>query len=415
MTRPAVLAWRGVAGLVAGAVVIVLVIAYGAGTLSGDPSVTSEVPGQSVGIMERSTVEYRGAVVGTVEEVRGDQHATRLTLRMFPEQLENIPAGVRTRILPRTLFGDQYVDLVPPGHPGGGRLDTDRPIPADTSGETIELYTAFKRLFTVLQAVQPAKINAALTAVSQALSGRGQQLGELIDQAYDLTSDAPGLLGTFSDTLGFVANLSQQLGDVAPEGIQALKNAIVLSQDLVRQRGNIEALLSGGLDLMGQGRQLLGDNSDRVIRLVGSGEKVTGALAGNAKGITDLYGSFGMLMKNIAGVVGDGRTLPVELDVTLDGTRPYTSADCPRYGELGGPNCGPAPERRQEQPAPAAVVAPPSFGGTSGPVGSDAEASALDRFADGLAGQPRPNPGRGAGILGVLAGPILRGAEVLTR
>ncbi|MBB5852091.1 MCE family protein [Amycolatopsis umgeniensis] len=406
----AALAWRGVTGLVVGVVVIVLVIAYGAGALSADPAVTSDIPGQSVGVLERSTVEYRGAVVGTVEEVRSDRQGTRLTLRMFPDQLENIPAGVRTRILPRTLFGDQYIDLVPPDRPGAGRLSTDEPIPADTSGETVELYTAFKRLFSVLQAVQPAKINTALTAVSEALSGRGAELGELIDQAHELTADAPALLATFGDTLGFVSDLSEQLGEVAPEGIQALENAIVLSQDLVRQKGNIQALLTGGLELMGQGRQLLGDNADRVIRLVDKGGEVTGALADNAKGITELYGSFGRLMTNIAGVVGDGRTLPVDLDVTLDGTRPYTSADCPRYGELTGPNCGPAPERPREEPR--AVVVPPIFGGASGPVGSDVEAKSLTRFADRLAGRLRPDPGTRTGILGVLAGPILRGAEV---
>ncbi|WP_410660576.1 MCE family protein [Amycolatopsis sp. lyj-112] len=412
-TSARTLALRGIAGIVTGALVIVLVVAYGAGALSADPSVTSDIPAQSVGIMERSTVEYRGVVVGTVEAVHSDHARTRLTLRLSPGQVENIPAGVRTRILPRTLFGDQYVDLAPPERPGGGSLDTGRPIPADTSGETVELYTAFKRLFSVLQSVQPAKINTALAAVSQALSGRGADLGKLIDQAYDLTADAPGLLTTFSDTLGFVADLSEQLDDVAPEGIQALKNATALSQELLRQKANIEALLSGGLELIGQGQKLLGDNKDRVIRLVGAGGKVTSTLADNAKGITDLYGSFGMLMTNIAGVVGNGHTLPVDLDVTLDGVQPYTAADCPRYGLLSGPNCGSVPKQRQAPPRTDAVVAPPSFGGASGPVGSDAEAKALTRFADGLSGQPRPDPGARTGILGLLAGPILRGTQVL--
>ncbi|QWF83868.1 MCE family protein [Amycolatopsis sp. CA-230715] len=393
----AALAWRGVVGVTAGIAVIVLVVAYGSGGLSAEPTAISDIPPQTVGVAERSTVEFRGVVVGSVESVHSDATRTRLTLRFSGDHAADIPAGVHARVLPRTLFGDQYVDLVPPGGGSAGPLDLGAPIPADTSGDTIQLYTAYKRLFDVLQAIQPAKIDTALSAVSKALSGRGARLGALVDQLHDLTDDAPALVGTFSDTLGFVADLGQQLSAVAPGGVQALKDATALSADVVRQKGNIEAVLTGGLALSGQAKQFLGDNRDRLIHLVDGAGEVVRTVHDNRHGLTEFFDSFTELVSGVKSVLSHGPPMPLDLTATFDRNTPYTAADCPRYGKLTSPTCVPAPP-------------PPVLGGTSGPVGSDDEAAALAKLPD-LPQAQRPETQNG--ILALLAGPILRGTKVL--
>jgi hypothetical protein len=108
--------------------------------------------------------------------------------------------------------------------------------------------------------------------------------------------------------------------------------------------------------------------------------------------------------------------------VTFEGNQPYTGADCPRYGELTGPNCTvsekepPAPSEKvsEKEPPPKGmstkdITAP---GGTSGPVGSEQEAAALRSFAARLPDAAPASASRD-GLLGLLAGPLLRGAEVL--
>lgn len=397
-TSHAALAWRGVVGVTAGIAVIVMVVAYGAGGLSTDPTATSDIPPQAVGVTERSAVEFRGVVVGTVESVHSDATRTRLTLRFSGDQVADIPAGVRTRVLPRTLFGDQYIDLVPAAG-SAGALDVGAPIPADTSGDTIQLYTAYKKLFDVLQAIQPAKIDAALSAVSKALSGRGARLGALVDQLHDLTDDAPALVGTFSDTLGFVADLGQQLSAVAPGGVRALEDATALSADVVRQKGNIQAVLTGGLALSGQAKQFLGDNRDRLIHLVDGAGEVVRTVHDHRHGLTEFFDSFTALVTGVKSVLSHGPPMPLDLTATFDRNAPYTAMDCPRYGKLTSPTCVPAP------PPP-----PPVLGGTSGPVGSEDEAAALAKLP-GVPQSERPETQNG--ILSLLAGPILRGTRVV--
>ncbi|WP_328609481.1 MCE family protein [Amycolatopsis sp. NBC_00345] len=408
------MALRGILGLIAAAALIGFVIAYGAGALNTDPRVVSDLPPQSAGIAERSTVEYRGVVVGTVESASGDAHRTRLVLRLSPGQAGRIPAGVRTRVLPRTLFGDQYVDLVPPEVPSG-HLDLGAPIPPDDSAGTVALYTAYTRLYGVLQALQPARITAALATVSEALDGRGARLGRLIDQAHDLTDEAPALLKTFGDTLGFVSDLSSRLSDVAPQGIQALKDATVLSEHLTGHREDIEALLSGGLALSDQARQLLDGNQDRIIKMVDSGGKVLGTTAQHASGLGDLHDGLDRLLTALPGPLSQGPWLSTESDVTFEGNRPYTGADCPRYGELTGPNCTVSQKDVPEKEPPpngASTKDSTAPGGTSGPVGSEQEAAALRAFAARLPDAAPASASRD-GLLGLLAGPLLRGAEVL--
>ena len=53
----------------------------------------------------------RGMIVG---EVRGQlrRRRARLELALDPSQVGSIPANVTARILPKTLFGEKYVELV---------------------------------------------------------------------------------------------------------------------------------------------------------------------------------------------------------------------------------------------------------------------------------------------------------------
>src|SRR5438270_4166098 len=59
-------------------------------------------------------VKLNGVLVGRVSgaSVSGD-HA-RLTLQLEKSKLSEIPADVRARILPKTLFGAKFVELVRP-------------------------------------------------------------------------------------------------------------------------------------------------------------------------------------------------------------------------------------------------------------------------------------------------------------
>ena len=79
-------------------------------------------------------VKLRGMIVGEVRAVRTDgatAHAS--SSRWTPTHVGLIPANVEARLLPKTLFGEKYVDLVLPGRPVAaaarrGRRDRAGPL-----------------------------------------------------------------------------------------------------------------------------------------------------------------------------------------------------------------------------------------------------------------------------------------------
>lgn len=122
-------------------------------------------------------VKLRGVVVGEVRAIDATGDGARLTLAMKPGTLAGVPADVRAQMLPTTLFGERFVALVPPKQPSGEALAAGAVIAQDRSSSAVELQQVLDNVLPMLTAVQPQKLSATLSAVSQALEGRGEKLG----------------------------------------------------------------------------------------------------------------------------------------------------------------------------------------------------------------------------------------------
>ena len=81
-----------------------------------------------------------------------------------------------------------------PTNPAGRRSQDGDVIPADRVETNVELSRILADLFPLLRAVRPADLNYTLNALATALEGRGEQLGETLDEL-----DA--YLGAISDKL----------------------------------------------------------------------------------------------------------------------------------------------------------------------------------------------------------------------
>ncbi|CAM5717454.1 hypothetical protein SALBM217S_08613 [Streptomyces griseoloalbus] len=118
-------------------------------------------------------VKLRGVVVGEVRAIDATGDGARLTLAMKPCTLDAVPSDVRAQMLPTTLFGERFVALVPPENPSPVPLAAGAVIPQDRSANAVELQQVLDDVLPMLTAVQPQKLAATLSAVSQALEGRG--------------------------------------------------------------------------------------------------------------------------------------------------------------------------------------------------------------------------------------------------
>ncbi|HMD11669.1 MAG TPA: MlaD family protein, partial [Marmoricola sp.] len=77
----------------------------------------------------RADVKVRGEIIGQVTKAESSPDGAVLTLGIQPDKIGAIPENVTASILPKTLFGEKYVNLVIPDQPSSTALK---------SGDTIQ-------------------------------------------------------------------------------------------------------------------------------------------------------------------------------------------------------------------------------------------------------------------------------------
>src|SRR3954468_2364609 len=128
---------QGVAFLVVLAALLGLSVAFYNKAFTDVATVTLQTDTAGNQLQEASDVKVRGVLVGEVRAVHADLDGATITLGIDPKYLPQIPDNVTARLLPKTLFGERFVSLVPPPSPSAqaparpvaGRRRGDRPGP----------------------------------------------------------------------------------------------------------------------------------------------------------------------------------------------------------------------------------------------------------------------------------------------
>lgn len=107
--------WLALRGLLAVAVATVIgagLVARASGNLEPTANVYVGVPVSAGLITTQSPVRYHGVNVGHIAEIESGTETSRVRLAVNRDDLALIPASVVARIVPRTFFGDIYLQLI---------------------------------------------------------------------------------------------------------------------------------------------------------------------------------------------------------------------------------------------------------------------------------------------------------------
>ncbi|WP_370946120.1 MCE family protein [Amycolatopsis sp. cg5] len=402
--RAATLAVRGVVYLAVLLLIGTFLLLQSRGAFRDDFAATAVVSDVGDGLPVGSDVKVRGVLVGTVAAVESQAGAARhvVRLKLRPEQVSGIPASVKARIVPTNIFGSPSVELVPaPGDTAP--LTAETVITSDDSQETVQLQTAMTKLKDILTAVQPSKVNAALTGISQALAGRGEQLGNMVGRLDDYLTALNAQTPAFSHDITALASALEGLQRTAPALLDTVDSALVTTKTIVDKQQQLAASLAGGAVAVDTVRGFMNDNANRVITVIKQSRPIVGTIAKQSGAIPVSFDALGRGATAVSSAFPGGK-LTIDLVISLSPFHLYTPADCPRYPGMNGPNCGRRFENPLPPPAPVPVEAPDVMpqGGTVGPVGSPQEIEQLNNLIGG------------SGSLGdLLLGPILRGLTVV--
>ncbi|MCS7482378.1 MCE family protein [Umezawaea endophytica] len=396
-------------------------------------------------LLTASDVKVRGLIVGEVREIRSTGDGAELELALQPDKVDLIPKDVSARLLPKTLFGERYVNLVLPATAGAGHLTEGSVIEQDRSSSAIELEQVLSDLMPVLQAVQPEKLATTLTAVSQALDNRGKPLGQTLVQLDAYLGELNPQLPALKEGISRLADVSDVYSDAAPDLVQALTDATTTSRTIVEQRDNLLAMYG---DLTTTARDLdsfLTVNKNNIIGLADTSRPTLELLAKYAPEYPCLLKGLTEFAPVISEAFGAGTSKPglhITMEITANRGKYLPNQDEPVYGDKRGPRCydiiprpNPFPQYPPEgplvdgsKPPPAARSAndgilPPATaanGGTTSPSAVSATSLANSpeeqrMLAVLLSAEVGVRSDQMPSFTSLLLGPLYRGAEVTVK
>ncbi|NGO07495.1 MCE family protein [Streptomyces sp. HC44] len=360
----------------------------------------------------RADVKLRGLLVGEVRAVRADGEKATLDLALKPEHVAHIPSDVHARLLPKTLFGEKYVDLVAPRGASARPIRAGDVITQDRTKVGIELQQLLNDLLPLLRTVQPGKLNSTLSAFSTALEGRGDRIGDNLVRVEDYLRRLNPHMPSLKEDIARFADVAEVYGDAAPDLMKILRNTVTTSRTLVEKRDQLAAALTATTGVAGTADDFLDENGDRLITL-GRVSRPTLALFARYSPEYPCLLEGLVRQEEAAEEAFRGGEMHITLEVVRQ--RPaYEPGEEPRYGERSGPDCRGLPHPRVPAP-PRKLNDGTSSGSSSGlPGGIDVSATEAEQRAVGSLVAP---------VLGVpadevppvatlLFGPMARGTAV---
>jgi phospholipid/cholesterol/gamma-HCH transport system substrate-binding protein len=280
-------------------------------------------------------VQMLGVQVGkvsSIEELPDGQAAIHLA--MDPSQLHLIPSNVVVDIAATTVFGAKYVQFILPAERSAENMYPGQVVEAQNV--TVEINTVFEQLTSVLSKIGPEKLNETLGALASALNGRGQTIGQTLSELDTFLAKIEPSLPALSHDLTVAPNVFSAYADSAADLIKTAENATRISQTVVDEQANLDALLVSAIGLADIGNQVLSENRQPltdVLRLLVP--------------TTDLTRQYNeALYCGIAGLLPLANNTPLQVPGVevlagfLWGAERYRyPGDLPKVAASGGPQC----------------------------------------------------------------------------
>lgn len=301
-------------------------------------------------VMDRGAkVKLRGVEIGRVGQVTRNRNQVNLELEIEPGEMKFIPANVAARIRAGTLFSAKFVELVYPSDPSPQRLTAGAVITSDNV--STEINTMFRDVADILNQVDPAKLQATLSALADGLRGHGEILGQTITDTNEVLKEVNARQGTIQADRRAVREISEAYSVAAQDILTALDASGTSSTTITDNAATLDALLAGVVGLARGGIDLIGSSQADLTEAVALFESTARLLfTYNPTYTCTLVGAKTALDTGYLDATGGANGKSIILDSTLlFGPDAYRfPQNLPIVGAKGGPGgrpgCGSLPD-----------------------------------------------------------------------
>lgn len=427
LDRPSVVHALGVVmiALLAGS----MFLTYAAFTklFSDDIAVSIRSSGVGLQLNPHADVKLRGVIVGRVDKITSEQGQAVIHLKIDSDQQQVIPADAEAFVVPKTLFGEKFIELQPVADSSGQPIEAgDEIVQAALPTEVETLLTDLDPLLTALN---PEDLSFVLTALSDALSGQGEKVGDSLQTLSTYLQKITPLAPKIVEDITLLGDTAQTYADAMPDIGATLRNAVVTGNTLTARKAQLQTLFVETAAFASSAEKLVDRSGQDFITLSRDSQPTLNLLAEYSPTIGCVLKGIDGLMPAIDGAFRNNRA-NVSIEFAARSPRPYSPRDEPRLPSTSSsalsPSCATLPKTpySQKRPSPGMSDGMLKEFGISGdlgkrsplvkprvasPVGGAVEAAQIDAIvAAGLGVQPKDVPD----VAQALYGPVLRGAEV---
>jgi phospholipid/cholesterol/gamma-HCH transport system substrate-binding protein len=295
-------------------------------------------------LLQGSDVKVRGIIVGSVGSITSNGNGADLHLKMQPGMMKDIPTNVVARLVPKTLFGEKYVDLVLPSNPAPTHLTNGSVIHEDHTKPALEIDQALNDLLPLLRTVQPVKLDQTLNAVATALQGRGQELGTTIEQLDTYLKGFNPQLPTLQHDVTALSGVTRTYNQAADPLLRMLSNLTVTSTTVVDEQAQIARLLADVTGAASTTRDLLALNATNIVNVNSVNRPVISLLARYSPEFPCFFRGDAGLIPRIHDAVpksppGLSHAAHVQVEFVPAFPTYKNPIDLPQFADKRGPNC----------------------------------------------------------------------------
>ncbi|HWL48398.1 MAG TPA: MCE family protein [Acidimicrobiia bacterium] len=346
---------------------------------------------------ENADIKLRGMIVGEVRAVEVKGGEVSMTLGMKPELINEVPADVSAQIVPKTLFGEKYVSLIPtdPDSNAGPKLKAGDTIRGAVV--PIEFEKLLNDIYPLLTAVEPENLATTLSALSSTLEGRGQDLGTtLVTLNNYLEKFNPESQAAVDDILKLGEVSDSYTGDLPTFG-RLLRNSSFTSNTIVAKRTQLAAFFDESRRLSDVLTTLFRASGDDMVAVAAQSVTPLGVAEKYSSTFPCMFKAYDRLIDERLDSVFRGQTLHIDLKTIAPQPTKYI------IGEGRGRGVSPEPPPLEGEhaviPTHAAIDAEPGADptehgvrGDGGPEGLGTVCDDLDKFAAGQNPWSQDNP-----------------------
>jgi phospholipid/cholesterol/gamma-HCH transport system substrate-binding protein len=227
---------------------------------------------------------------------------------------------------------------------------------------TVEVNTVFQNLQSVVAALDPAKLNAILSAFAQSVRGKGERLGQAITDANSVLQTVNPRMETIHKDWRLFGKTSAAYSDAAQDILSVLDSFTTTSATLTENQRSLDALLLSAVGLSQAGINVIGRNESNIVRSVNLLDPTTALLQKYSPTYTCLFQGAQWYVDHGGRDALGGNGYSVILDAALlFGDDPYRyPKHLPKVNATGGPggrpSCGSLPDPSANFPVRALVT-----------------------------------------------------------